>query len=296
MKPSPLKYHRASSVADVLERLHNDPDAKVLAGGQSLMPMLNFRLARVSELIDVGGLGELDRIFDDVDSVIIGARCTHRRLETDQVIARVNPLLRHAASQIGYITIRNRGTLGGSIAHADSAAELPAVLVAMDATIYVDRHLDARREVPAREFFESHFTTVLEPADLVTWIRVPAVRASSGWGFREIAPRHGDMATAGAVAVMHTSAGRVTSAYGALFGVTDRPTGFAVPQLLGCPSSTDREDANAMIDDAVALITAELRPTWDAALRRRYAKACLGTALRDAFDRSGGIPVRPAHR
>lgn len=199
MKPASFEYVRAESVSAALAELAGDAEAKLLAGGQSLLPLLNFRLARPSRLVDVGRLVELDRLFDDEDSLLIGALVRHHRLETDPLLRRRLPLLAAAAAHIGHRGIRNRGTLGGSLAHADSLAELPAVIVALQATIYAESTARGRRELSAEGFFLNHYTTVLEPDEMLTWVRVPVLPTRSGWGFVEFARRRGDFALMAAV-------------------------------------------------------------------------------------------------
>jgi carbon-monoxide dehydrogenase medium subunit len=224
VKPAPFEYVRAPSVAAALTELERDPDAKILAGGQSLMPLLNLRLARPSRLVDIGGLAELDRVFDDEGSVLIGALVRHRRLETDPLLVRRVPLLAEAAGHIGHRGIRNRGTLGGSLAHGDALAELPAVMVTLRATIYAESRSGGRRELPADGFFVGHFTTALEPEEIVTWVRVPVLADGAGWGFVEFARRHGDFALMAAAATLHLDAdGRVADVRAVLLGGGDAP-------------------------------------------------------------------------
>jgi carbon-monoxide dehydrogenase medium subunit len=211
-------------VADALAELERDPEAKILAGGQSLMPLLNLRLARPSRLLDIGGLVELDRVFDDEGSVLIGALVRHRRLETDPLLVRRVPLLADAATHIGHRAIRNRGTLGGSLAHGDALAELPTVMVALRATIYAESRSGGRREIPADGFFVGHYTTALEPDEIVTWVRVPVLADGVGWGFVEFARRHGDFALMAAAATVRLDAdGKVAAVRAVVLGAGDTP-------------------------------------------------------------------------
>ena len=224
MKPSAFRYVRPPDVAAALRALRDDPDAKVIAGGQSLVPMMNLRLARPDALIDIDRMDGLARVFEDVDSLIIGALVRHRRLERDPLVAARAPLLREAARHIGHVGIRNRGTLGGTLAHADPAAELPLVMVALGATVHVESLDRGRREIPAADFFASLYTTALAEDELVTWVRVPAMAPRQGWGFAEFSRRPGDFAMAGAAALITvTPTGRVTQARAALMGIADRP-------------------------------------------------------------------------
>lgn len=226
MKPAQFVHQHAEHVSDVLDALAADPSGgtKVLAGGQSLVALMNLRLARPAKLIDIAGLDELDRVFDDVDDVVLGARVRHRTLETCPVVAERLPLVAFAAKHIGHVGIRNRGTLGGSLAHADPAGELPLAMVALDARLHVESTARGRRTIPADEFFVSVFTTALEPDEMLTWVSVPALVPRQGWGFVEYAPRHGDYAVAGAGCLLTLdSDGRVAGVRAALMSVADRP-------------------------------------------------------------------------
>ncbi|TCP55326.1 carbon-monoxide dehydrogenase medium subunit [Tamaricihabitans halophyticus] len=286
MKPAAIDYARPASVADALSIMESDVEAKVLAGGQSLLAVMNFRLARPTQLIDIGSLAELNRIFDDDGSLLIGALRCHRDLETDPLVRDRLPPLAEAARHIGHIAIRNRGTLGGSIAHADPAAELPALAALLDAEIYVDSRQRGRRVYHAAEFFEARYTTLLEPDELVTWIRFPTLPADAGWGFTEAARRHGDFAIAGAFAVVElTGDRRLRRARAVLFGVTDRPWLIEAVELTGRVAAPDiwREFATAAM--------AELVDTMEGAYRWRVAAGCLARA----FERAAANARAGAH-
>lgn len=224
MKPAPVEYVRATSVEDALECLEQEAEAKVLAGGQSLLALMNLRLARPSVLVDIGELAELDRIFADSDSVVLGALVRHRRLELDPLVQERLPIVSEAARHIGHVAIRNRGTIGGSIAHADPAAELPAVLMSLGATFHVDSRRRGRREVSAEEFFVSHFMTTLADDELLMWARIPTLDPKDGWGFVEFARRNGDFAMCGAACVVRRgSDDRIRAVRAVLLAVSDKP-------------------------------------------------------------------------
>lgn len=224
MKPPVFAYHRASSVQDALEVLAQHQDAKVIAGGQSMLPLLSLRLARPTVVVDIGGLSELERVFDDERRVLLGALVRHRTVETDPLLRRRLPLLAHAASHIGHVAIRNRGTIGGSLSHADPAAEFPAVMLALGGTFYLESSSRGRREVAAEDFFVSVFSTDAGSDELLTWVSVPALTQGSGWGFTEFAPRHGDYAEAGAACVVALDqSGAVRSVRAGLFSAGDTP-------------------------------------------------------------------------
>jgi carbon-monoxide dehydrogenase medium subunit len=201
MKPAPFRYARAGSLAEATALLAEAPgDAKVLAGGQSLVPMLNMRLVRPTVLVDVNGLRELTGITPGSEGGLrIGALTRHAELAASPAVIERAPLLAEAARHVGHAAIRNQGTLGGSLAHADPAAELPAALLALDARVRMTGPRGAR-EVAADAFFRGLLTTALEADEILTAIEVPAQPV--GWGFVEIARRPGDFALAGvAVAV-----------------------------------------------------------------------------------------------
>jgi carbon-monoxide dehydrogenase medium subunit len=202
MKPAPFRYARARSLAEAIALLAVSPgEHKLLAGGQSLVPMLNMRLVRPAVLVDVNGLGELTGITPTADGGLrIGALTRHAELAASRAVRERAPLLAAAARHVGHAAIRNQGTLGGSLAHADPAAELPAALLALDARVHVTGPRGAR-EVAADAFFRGLLTTALEPDEILTAIEVPA--QPPGWGFVEIARRPGDFALAGVAAVVH---------------------------------------------------------------------------------------------
>jgi aerobic carbon-monoxide dehydrogenase medium subunit len=201
VKAPPFEYVRPASVTDAVEALAGDADARVLAGGQSLVPLLALRLARPSLLVDVGRLPCADVQGDD-DSVRIGALVRHRRLVDDPVVAREAPLLTLAARHVGDAAVRNRGTLGGSLAHADPAAELPAALVASRGAVTL-ASTRGTRELAASDLFEGFFVTGLAPGELLTEVTVPRAGPGTGSAFEEWAPRAADFAVAGIAVAVH---------------------------------------------------------------------------------------------
>lgn len=234
MKPAEFAYHRPTSVAEALDLLAAHPDAKLLAGGQSLLTLMNLRLARPSAVIDIGRLVELTRIFDDTDDLILGALVTHRTVEVDPLIAARAPLLAEASRYIGHVGIRNRGTIGGSVAHADPAAEMPLVTLVLDATFHVESAVSGRRTVAAEDMFVSFYTNGLEPHEMLTWISVPALRPGQGWGFVEYAPQHGDYGLAGAGCLLTLRPdGTVDGLRAALLSAADRPLLFLGDEVAG---------------------------------------------------------------
>ncbi len=222
MKPAPLEYKRARDLDHALELLAEYAEgAKPVAGGQSLIPLLNLRLARPVLLIDINDLS-LDQVQVDGESLLTGALVRHRVVATDPEIRGTNGLLQEAARFIGHTAIRNRGTLGGSVAHADPAAEMPLVAVACDATMLLQSSSGAR-EVAAADYFVGPFMTSMEPDELLVGVRWPVLGANTSWGFSEIAERSGDFATAAAAVVLRGGADPL-SARVAVTGVSGSPT------------------------------------------------------------------------
>lgn len=202
MKPASFDYYSPASLMETLQLLAEHRDtARPLAGGQSLVPMMNFRLARPTILVDLNGVHELAFLKVENGELRIGAMTRQRALERSAVVASGWPLLQEATRHIGHIHIRNRGTVGGSIAHAYPSAELPLVMMALNAS-FVLRNAQGERIVPAREFFVDVMTTVMDPGELLVEVRVPQSGSRTGWGFQEVSRRHGDFALAAVAGVI----------------------------------------------------------------------------------------------
>ncbi|NMP23242.1 FAD binding domain-containing protein [Sulfobacillus harzensis] len=214
MKPAPFQYQQAQSLDDALSAL-NQPGAKVIAGGQSLVPLMNFRLSRPETVVDINGLSELSGVSERDGKLVIGAMTRHQELLANSLIAHKPPVLQEAARHIGHWAIRSRGTIGGSAVHADPAAELPAALVALEATVVV-RSLTGERSIPAQDFFQGFYTTALEENELVVRFEVP-IKARR-MGFSEVVRRPGDFALVGAFVEVGDTGGAVT-----WFGLAARP-------------------------------------------------------------------------
>lgn len=228
MKPAPFAYVRPGTTEDALAELGRD-GAKVLAGGQSLVPVLAMRLGRPSTLVDINAVPELKQLSRSNGHLRVGATVRQRQVQYDDAAATV-PLLRLALPWVGHREIRSRGTVCGSIAHADPSAELPAVASCLDATMVV-ASTGGVREVPAGEFFTGAMSTVILPDELLTEVRFPVAEDGEGFGFGEFARRHGDFALAGvAVRVRTTAAG--SDARISCFGISDQPVTRDVSQQL----------------------------------------------------------------
>jgi CO/xanthine dehydrogenase FAD-binding subunit len=224
MKPPPFHYEAPSSVADAVDLLARaGDDAKILAGGQSLIPMLNMRLARPTVLVDINRVTELDYLRRDEEGLHIGALTRHVTVERSEIVRRHWTALHEAVGWIAHPQIRTRGTIGGSVCHADSHAELPSVFAVLDAEFQV-QSATGTRVVPCSEFFLGPFETVLGADEVLTEITVPGLPPHTGSAFREYAHRRGDFALAGAAAVLATDgSGRCTSARLSLLGASATP-------------------------------------------------------------------------
>jgi aerobic carbon-monoxide dehydrogenase medium subunit len=288
VKPATFEYVAAHTVEDALQALASNEDARVIAGGQSLVPLMNMRLARPALLVDVNAIEELDSVQVSDGEVRIGALCRHRRLERDGELAAAAPLVQHAARRIGHPSIRNRGTLGGSIAHADPAGELPAAAVALGARVSV-RSSQGTREIPAADLFEGFFTTTLAPGELVIDVVVPRVRGA-GAAFVEYTARPGDFAIVGVgVQIVRDASGRCTSARAGACGVAATPhdASHVLADVVGRTELDDgalRTVATAVASDPVEIVG---DTQADAPARRELMQALTVAALQQAWARSG---------
>ncbi|WP_426244920.1 FAD binding domain-containing protein [Nocardioides sp. LHG3406-4] len=223
MKPAPFAYVRPSSLSDALAALGRDPDAKVLAGGQSLLPLLSMRLAAPTMLVDINGLPGLDDVRCTADGVRVGALARHSDVLASAEAERVQPLLALALRHVAHATIRNRGTTVGSVVHADPASELPAVLRLLGGSVDVEGP-SGRRSIPADELYVGPLETSIGHDEIAVEATFPALAANAGVGFEEIARRHGDYAMAGVAALVQLEGERVVSAKAGFFSVCDVPT------------------------------------------------------------------------
>ncbi|GAA4617457.1 FAD binding domain-containing protein [Saccharopolyspora hordei] len=276
MKPPPFRYARPDSLGDAVRLLAADEDAKVLAGGQSLLPMMNFRLARPSLLVDVGRLPELSELRREDDVLVIGAAVRQRTAETAPLVRESCPLLGRALRHVGHHQVRTRGTVGGSLAHADPAAELCAAATALDAEVVVTGP-SGRRTVPVAELFVAPYQTSLSADEVLTEVRVPVRPARCG--FAEVSPRAGDFALAGAAAVVRVDEREVTDVRLVGFGIggTVRRLPEAEGALRGTPLS--RTPVAAAADAAADATSPPDDLHADPATRRAALRASVQRAL-----------------
>ncbi len=241
MKPAALAYARPGSVEEAVEALeHGGEDAKVLAGGQSLVPLLNMRFTRPSLLVDVNRVEELGALAEANGGVRAGAIVRQAAFEASPLVRSRVPLAAEALPHVGHFVTRNRGTVGGSIAHADASGELPLALVTLGGRIHVTGP-GGRRELAADDFFVTHFTTALQPGELVVETIWPGAPPGSGSAFEELALRAGDYALSMAACVLRLEGGRVSDASIALGAVVDRPTRIGEAEALVRGNAVDAE-------------------------------------------------------
>jgi len=283
MKPPAFEYLAPRSLDDAVAlRAEHAADSVVLAGGQSLVPLLNLRMAFPGTVIDLGGVDELAGIREYDGGVAFGAMTRQRTVERSPLVGDRLPLVVKALGHVGHPAIRNRGTLGGSIAHADPAAELPAVALALDAQM-VARSSRGERTIAARDFFAGFLTTALQPDEILVEVRLPGLGAGHGSACVELARRHGDFAIAGATAVVALdSAGRIADARLAFIGVGGTPVRATAAEAI----LRGATPGDAVFAEAAERAKDELDPGSDAhataAYRRRIAGVLAQRALKEA--------------
>lgn len=278
MKPAQFDYVAPTSLSaavDALAATHGE--GKVLAGGQSLLPLLNFRMVRPSVIIDINGIKELAFIEVRGDSVVIGALTRHREIEQSPLIASKLPVMSVAMRHVAHLAIRNRGTIGGSLSHADPAAELPMLAIFYDATIVVQGPA-GRREIAAESFFVDALTNCLEPDEIVVEVEVP-IPQQHGWAFEEVARRFGDFALASIAVSVSRSASHLQGARVAAMGVADTP--------LRLRAVEDRI-AGMQINDALPrhfseLVMSSVSPNSDLHASAEYRRQLLGALAERAM-------------
>ncbi len=285
MKPAAFEYHAPETVADAVALLAEHADeSKPLAGGQSLVPMLALRLTRFAHLVDLNRVDELAGVRRDNGTLVIGAMTRQRAVERDATIAAESPLLARSVPLIGHAQIRNRGTIGGSVAHADPASELPAVALTLDADLEIASNTGVRT-VPARDFFEGTWSTALADDELLTAIRFPVWEGRCGFAFDEVARRSGDFALAGvAVALEVDGAGVISRCAIGLLGMGSTPhrAWDAEAALVGRAPTPDE------LTEIGQLAVADLEPPDDihgtASYRARVGAHLVGRAVGRAME------------
>jgi CO/xanthine dehydrogenase FAD-binding subunit len=288
MKPPPFTYHAAKTTAEALRMLDDlGEEGRILAGGQSLIPLMNFRLAQPTHLVDINPVAELDYVQRTNGELAIGARTRQSAAETSEEVAQAAPLLVEALGWVGHEPIRHRGTVVGSLAHADPAAEIPAVALAMDATI-VAASVRGQREVAAADFFAGPFTTALRPGEMAVEVRFPVWTDGAGHAFGEFARRHGDFAVAGVGVLVALDGGLVARAAIVLCGVAPTPVRARQAEELLVGHAPDP----GLLEAAAEAAVKDLQPSGDlhgsSDYRRKVARAYVWRALNLAVERAEG--------
>jgi CO/xanthine dehydrogenase FAD-binding subunit len=286
MKPPVFDYIAATSIDMAVAALAEaGGEGKIIAGGQSLVPMLNFRLLRPSILVDINRIEGLAHIEETANNIRVGALTRHYQLETSPIIARHLPVLSCAMTHVAHLAIRNRGTIGGSLSHADPAAELPMLALLLDAELHI-ASASGKRTAAARDFFLNALTVDLASAEIVTGIVLPKLPPQTDWGFAEVARRHGDFALAAVAATLTMSDGVIEQPRIALTGVgpTALRAGAAEALLIGHELEPDR--ISCAIDAVRAAIAPETDLHASSDYRRHLAGVLTGRALADAWRRA----------
>jgi CO/xanthine dehydrogenase FAD-binding subunit len=286
MKPPAFDYIAADSIAMAVAALAAaGDDAKIIAGGQSLVPMLNFRMLRPSILVDINRIAGLDVIEETSGAIRIGALTRHYQLETSPLIARHLPVLSCAMTHVAHLAIRNRGTIGGSLAHGDPAAELPMMALLLDAELRV-ASASGERKVAARDFFLGALTVDLAPGEILTGIVLPKLPPRTGWGFEEVARRHGDFALAAVAATLTVSGGAIEQARIALTGVG--PTALRATEAEGLliGHALEPDLTHRVIEAVRATIEPETDLHASSDYRRHLAGVLTGRAFAAALRRA----------
>lgn len=285
MKLAPVEYTAPVSVAEAIALLASRPgDAKALAGGQSLMPAMAYRLARPSLLVDLRKIPGLDRIETASDGVRLGARVRWRDIEMNTALKTAHPLLVAATAHVAHYAIRNRGTVGGSLAHADPAAELPGIAVTCDAEIEIEGPNGAR-SVPAGKFFVGALSTTLADDELIVALRFPPWPPARRWGFEEFARRRGDFALAGIAVYYDLDAqGRTSNTHIGIIGACRFPHRIGSAEAL---LNGQKVDAG-VIEEAGRAAAAAVDPTGDLHGSAAYRRSLAGTMLERALAQAAG--------
>ena len=285
MKPPPFAYHAPAHLEDIFDLLERyGDDAKVLAGGQSLMPLLNFRLSYPSALIDINHVADLSYLQQEDGQIRIGALTRQRTIEFSELVRRRLPLLYEATTLVGHLPIRTRGTIGGSLAHADPAAEYPTVALVLDAELVLQGPSGQRR-ISAEEFFVSYLTTALAPNEVLTEIRFSPSPLTSGWAFEEFARRHGDFAVVGVAGVIDTDGEQCRTARLAAAGVGPTPIRLRAAEDILVQEGVTEQSIQRAAAKAAELVEPDSDIHASADFRRHLTQVLTRRAIKRAIER-----------
>ena len=292
MKPSAFRYIRAQTIDQAVTALAQSAgEGKIIAGGQSLVPMMNFRLINPTVLIDINRIAGLDRVDEQPDGGLkIGALTRHHTLETSDVVKRLFPILHQAMQYVAHLAIRNRGTIGGSITHADPAAELPLMMRMLEAQITLVS-VKGTRTLQAEEFFLGALTSAVEENEIVTEIYLPAMPTQAGWAFEEVARRAGDFAMAAVGVILCVTAGKITEARVGVMGVADTPLRIDDAETILFAQRCDATTLDAVVQAVLEAIEPSTDLHASADYRRHLIAMLTRRTLRQAWLRATGEHV-----
>ena len=286
MKPATFEYVVADSVVKAVNVLSEARgEAKILAGGQSLVPMLNFRLVRPAILVDINRIPNLAFIEETGNAIKVGALTRHYQLEISPVVAKHLPVLASAMTHVAHLAIRNRGTIGGSLSHADPAAELPMMALLLDARLHVVSS-NGERTVAASDFFRDALTVDLGEDEIVTEIHLPKLPPNTGWGFEEVARRTGDFALAAVAVTVTASDGKIAEARIALTGVGPTPVRARKAEALLRGEKIETKLIERVIEAVRSMIAPDSDLHASSDYRRHLAGVLTGRAVRAAWKRA----------
>jgi carbon-monoxide dehydrogenase medium subunit len=286
MKPPLFAYRAPTSIEEAIAELAGDDEAVVLAGGQSLIPAMNFRLAQPSTLVDIQHVAGLRGIFIEGGEIVVKAMTRHRELELHEAVRAANPLIGEALQHVAHIPIRNRGTVVGSLCHADPSAEMPMILVLLGGSV-VAQGQAGRRTIAADEFFQSQLTTTRRPDEIIVEARIPILEPDAGWAFDEVTRRHGDFAIAGVGAVVRLDAqSRAAEVRLAACGIAERPIRLVEVERHLAGTSLAPADLAAGAKAAAAAVTVADDMHASASYRRRTLAALVERTVAKAAARS----------
>jgi carbon-monoxide dehydrogenase medium subunit len=290
MKPSIFGYKAPVTLEGAISLLAGDADAVVLAGGQTLLPAMNFRAANPSLLVDIQHIDGLRGIRVDADCIVVKAMTRHREFELDADVQRINPLIAEVMQHVAHIPIRNRGTVVGSLCHADPSAEMPLLLVLLGGSV-IAQGPSGRREISAEDFFQSFLTTARSHDEIIVEARFPLLPAGAGWAFDEVTRRHGDYAVAGVGCVLaRDGGGRASGVRLAACGIADRPVRLKSAEAILNGSELGIADLEAAVAMSLAAVTQPDEMNVSASYRRRALGTLIRRTVATASRRAGTAP------
>jgi len=288
MKPPLFAYRAPKTLDEALKFLASDADAMVLAGGQSLVPAMNFRVASPSLLVDIQHVEGLKGIAVANGAIVIKAMTRHRELELDPDVRRANPLIGEIMAHVAHVPIRNRGTVVGSLCHADPSAEMPLLFVLLDGTL-IAKGPDGTREIPAAQFFQSFLTTTRKQDEIVVEARLPVLLAGAGWAFDEVTRRHGDYALVGVGCVLELDdGGRARRVRLAACGISDRPVRLKAAETVLDGTPLTSADLDAAVRASADAVTQTDDMNTSASYRRRVLGGLIRRLVATAARRARG--------